>query len=238
MLGKLFGIGVGPGEPDLLTVRAVEILKQAGHIFTPVSRTGAKSVAYKIARRFVPEDTPVTPLLFPMIKDRTELNGQWMENYQKIDAVIRNGVSSAFITLGDSSTYSTFGVVARLFRQYSPDVELVTIPGVTSYCYSAALSGMPLVEGQEILSVASANDTEERIRSVIDSSDTIVFLKTYRNQDRLMQIVKEKGLLDCCTYIKRCGMAGQEVIQDIRNMPDNPEYLSLIVLKKPHQENE
>ena len=148
MAGKLYGIGVGPGDPELLTIKAVEILKRSGHIFTPIAKEGGASVAFDIARRFIPAATPVSRLLFPMIKDKQVLEQQWMENHRAMETVLRAGHACAFITLGDPGIYSTFSVVMRYFKRFAPDIEIETVPGITSFAYAAARAGMPLVEGR------------------------------------------------------------------------------------------
>jgi precorrin-2/cobalt-factor-2 C20-methyltransferase len=235
MVGKLYGIGVGPGEPELMTVKAVEALKTAGHVFAPVSRIGGKSIAYDIAKKCIPEKIPVTLLLFPMLKDKLQLNSQWMENFQSIEQSVRQGVDCAFITLGDPSTYSTFAVMQRFFNRHAPDVALETIPGITSFSFAAAQAGIPLVEGDEILSVVSGNNSVERLAEIIDSSDTVVFLKTYRHRERLLKTVQDKGLSQSCIYVQKCGMDGEDILRDVKKLSGNPEYLSLIVLKKPQR---
>jgi precorrin-2/cobalt-factor-2 C20-methyltransferase len=238
MAGKLYGIGVGPGDPELLTVKAVEILKRCDHVFTPIAKEGGSSVAFDIARRFIPEATPVTRLLFPMIKDRHILERQWSENYRAMEEVVRACRLCAFITLGDSGTYSTFSVVMRYFKRLAPDIEIETVPGITSFSYAAARAGLPLVEGNEIVSVVSANDSPERLELIIDSSDTVVFLKTYRQRERLLKIIADRGLSDCCTYIQKCGLAGERVLHSLDGLEQSPEYLSLVVLKKTHAGND
>jgi len=237
MAGKLYGIGVGPGDPELLTVKAMELLKRCDHIFTPIAKEGGASVAFDIARRFIPATTPITRLLFPMLKDRQVLEHQWSENYRSMEAVVRAGHASAFITLGDSGTYSTFSVVMRYFKRFAPDLEIEVIPGITSYAYAAARAGMPLVEGHEIVSVVSANDSPERLERIIDSSDTVVFLKTYRQRERLLKMLADRGLGECCTFIQKCGLDGERVLRNLDGLAQSPEYLSLVVLKKPHAGN-
>jgi precorrin-2/cobalt-factor-2 C20-methyltransferase len=233
MAGKLYGIGVGPGDPELLTIKAVELLKRCDHIFTPIAKEDGSSVAFDIARRFIPETTPVTRLLFPMIKDRQVLEQQWNENYRAMEPVLRAGRACVFITLGDPGTYSTFSVVMRYFKRFAPELEIEVIPGITSYAYAAARAGMPLVEGNEIVSVVSANDSPERLERIIDSSDTVVFLKTYRQRERLLKMLADRGLGECCTYIQKCGLDGERVLGSLDGLDQSPEYLSLVVLKKP-----
>jgi len=235
MAGKLYAIGVGPGDPELMTIKAVEILKTVGHVFAPVSRNNGGSIAYDIAKKYIPEQTPISFLLFPMLKDKEQLGGQWMDNYRAIEHVIRQGVDCAFITLGDSSTYSTFAVLQRHFIRYAPDVSIETIPGITSYAFAAAQAGMPLVEGNEIISIVSGNDEPERVSEIIDCADTVVFLKTYRNRDRLLKIIDAKGLAGNCTYVQKCGLDGEDIVHDVEKLSGSPEYLSLIVLKKRRQ---
>ena len=232
MAGKLYGIGVGPGDPELMTIKAAEILKTVGHVFAPISRSNGASIAHDIAKIYIPEQTPISFLLFPMLKDKEQLGGQWMENYRAIEQVVRQGVDCAFITLGDPSTYSTFAVMQRYFTQYAPDILIEAIPGITSFSFAAAQAEVPLVEGNEILSIVSGNDSEERVAEIIDASDTVVFLKTYRNRDRLLKIIHDKGLTRSCIYVQKCGMAGEDILHDVEKRAGNPEYLSLIVLKK------
>ena len=232
MAGKLYGAGVGPGDPELMTIKAVEILKTVGHVFAPVSRSNVTSIAYDIAKKYIPADTPVTYLVFPMLKDKEKLSGQWMENYRAIEQVVRQGVDAAFITLGDASTYSTFAVMQRHLIQYAPDIAVESIRGITSFASAAAQAGLPLVEGNEILSIVSGNDSEERVGEVIDCSDTVVFLKTYRNRQRLLEIIAAKGLASNCTYVQKCGLDGEGIVHDVDKLSGNPEYLSLIILKK------
>jgi precorrin-2/cobalt-factor-2 C20-methyltransferase len=235
MAGKLYGIGVGPGDPELMTIKAVETLKITGHVFAPIARSNNASIAYDIAKKYIPTDTPLTYLLFPMLKDKTLLSSQWMENYHTIEQVIRQGIDCAFITLGDPGTYSTFTVMQRHFAQHAPDIEVETIPGITSFAFAAAQAGTPLVEGNEILSIVSGNDSAERVAETIDCADTVVFLKTYRNRDRLLKIIEEKGFIRNCLYVQKCGLDGEGMVHDVEKLAGSPEYLSLIVMKKNRQ---
>jgi precorrin-2/cobalt-factor-2 C20-methyltransferase len=237
MAGKLYGIGVGPGDPELVTVKAAEILRRCGHVFTPIAKEGGESVALAIARRYIPDCTPVTKLLFPMIRDKKKLESRWLENFRVMEAAARAMQECAFITLGDSGTYSTFSVVMRFFRRHAPDIDIEPVPGITSFAYAAARAGIPLVEGNEALAVVSANDSPGRLEQIIDSSDSVVFLKTYRQRERLLKMIAERGLQDRCTYVQKCGLDGERVQGDLDALAQSPEYLSLVILKKPRAGN-
>lgn len=238
MAGKLFGVGVGPGDPGLMTIKAVEILKTAAHVFAPIPRPDGVSVAYTIAKNFIPENKPITFLLFPMLHDQEMLNKQLMKNYQSIEKMLRESGDCAFITLGDPSVYSTFTVMQRYFARFAPDIEIHIIPGITSYSFAAAQAGVALIEGDEILSIVSGNDSVERIGAIIDATDTAVFLKTYRNREQVLNIIQKKGLSRHCIYIQKCGMDGETIQFDVENLSGNPEYLSLLIMKKQHNNHE
>ncbi len=174
-----------------------------------------------------------------MIKDKQVLEQQWMENHRAMEAGSARGARCAFITLGDSGTYSTFSVVMRYFKRFAPDIEIETVPGITSFAYAAARADMPLVEGNEIVSVVSANDSQERLERIIDSSDTVVFLKTYRQRERLLKMLQDRGLerLLHLHSEMRAGR-GARLAQSGRAGCTSPEYLSLVILKKPRAEND
>ncbi len=232
MAGKLFGIGVGPGDPGLMTIKAVEILNAVAHVFAPIPRPDGDSVAYRIAKHFIPEQKPVSFLLFPMLPDKGQLNEQLLKNFQSIEKKLRDGADCAFITLGDPTIYSTFTVMQQYFARYAPDIAIDIIPGITSFSFAAAQAGVALAEGDEILSIASGNDSVERIGEIIDKSDTAVLLKTYRHRDQVLDIIRGKGLSRHCIYVQKCGMDGENILFDVETLSGCPEYLSLLIVKK------
>jgi precorrin-2/cobalt-factor-2 C20-methyltransferase len=232
MSGKLFIVGVGPGAPDLVTVKVVQVLKSVRNVFVPISQKGRESLAYEIIRQHIPKGTAVTELLFPMLRDRGMVEKHYIENYKKIESVLSQGNDAVLVTLGDPSTYSTSWPVFTLMQERAPDISVEVIPGVTSYSHGAARAEVPLAEGNEVLSIVSAYDSMERIESVIDTSDTVVFLKTHKDRQKLLEIIERRGLLSKCVYVKRCGLEGEEIIDDLQNLPADVDYLSMIILKK------
>ncbi len=232
MNGKLFIIGVGPGDSGLITVKAAQVLRDIKYVFIPVSKQGRDSIAYKIAQHHIGSRAEICQLTFPMLKDKIALHTYYRENQRHIERVLRRGDDAALLTLGDPSTYSTAWYILQVMRQAAPEVDVEIIPGISSYVYGAARAACNLAEGNEVLSVVSTYDSLERIEAVIDASDTVVFLKTYRERQRLLELLRTKGLFDQCIYIKRCGLHSEEIIRDMQQLPDEPEYLSMIILKK------
>jgi precorrin-2/cobalt-factor-2 C20-methyltransferase len=232
MAGKLFVVGVGPGDAGLITVKAAHIFETVKHVFVPVSGEGRSSLAYEISSRYISGNTNVTELLFPMQKNKDSIREHYIANFKKIEAVLRAGKDAAIITIGDPSTYSTAWPVLNLLREEASDIELEIIPGITSYAAGAASTGEALAEGNEIMSVVSSYDLPDRIEAVIDVSDTVVFLKTYKKRDIIVDLLRKKGLIEHCVYIKRCGLEGEEVIYNLDRLPEEIDYFSMFILKK------
>ena len=141
---KLYALGVGPGAPDLLTLRAAEILKRVPVIFSPLSAMGTTSRALDVVRPLLdPSRQQVVELEFPMQKEQDELEGEWEEVAAQIVEQLRRHGEGAFITIGDVSLYSTFGYVQRILALQHPDLVIELVPGIPSFPAVSALLGIP-----------------------------------------------------------------------------------------------
>lgn len=231
--GTFYGIGVGPGDPELITVKAQRILCTVDYVFTPVSGEGKVSIAHSIAEGFIAPGALVTPLLFPMTRDQAACEKAWEENVQKIAAVLERGNDAAFLTLGDPMTYSTFGYLLRKMHHLYPRVKSVTIPGIPSYLAVAAAANLPLVEGDEILALIPGNAPADTIRKFLATADTILFLKHHRNSEAIYALLQEMNLEDKALSVSRCGFKDfMATTKPHKDFPETPDYLSLIVVKK------
>ncbi len=234
--GTLFGIGVGPGDPDLITLKALKVLKSVGHIFAASSTKNEYSLALDIVRRHL-NGRNVERLPFPMTKAADVLTAAWEENAQRVLEVLATGKDAAFVTLGDPLTYSTFGYLMQTVKRLAPGVPIITIPGVTSYNAAAALSHVPLTEGEESLYVVSGALGPEKLKEAVNQTDNIVMLKVYRNFAAIYQTIEELGLLDCATCVSRVGLTGETVAYNLRALKDRDlPYLSLLIIKKPRKD--
>ncbi|NVM23599.1 MAG: precorrin-2 C(20)-methyltransferase [Desulfobacterales bacterium] len=230
--GKFFGVGVGPGDPELISLKAVRILGGVHTIFAASSSKNSHSVAVRIARPHLPQWTPVIRLSFPMTSDRKTLELSWRENAATIVEELERGKDAAFITLGDPLTYSTYGYIAREVKKIAPHVEIRTIPGIASYQAAAALVHLPLAEGEEPLLVLSGAKGGEHLRRLGSQVDNIVMLKSYRNFQDIYSTLEEMDLVDSTTGITCCGQPDEEIITDIKEMVDKePNYFTLLIVK-------
>jgi len=153
--GTLYGIGVGPGDPDLLPLKSVKIIRQVDIIFAASSTKNTHSQAVSVAAPHIPERSDVRLLPFPMTKDGAEKQACWRAHARTIIAELQQGKDAAFLTLGDSLTYATYGYVLKHVLELAPEAPVVTIPGITAYQAAAARVNRPLVEGEESLLVVS-----------------------------------------------------------------------------------
>ncbi len=230
--GILYGVGVGPGDPDLITIKAVKILAGVSKIFAASSTRNDYSLAQNIVQKNL-KDAQIEQMAFPMTRDKAVLEEAWKRNAGRVLEVVRTGMDAAFVTLGDPMTYSTFSYLLRTIRKLAPEIEVVTIPGITSYQAAAALANTPLSEGEESFHLISGVDGGDRLRKIIETSENVVMLKTYRNFNDIYRALEELDLLDRAVYVGRCGLDEETVIEDLRSLKgEKTPYLSLIIIKK------
>jgi precorrin-2/cobalt-factor-2 C20-methyltransferase len=231
--GILYGIGVGPGDPDLITIKAAKILNRVDIVFAAASTKNDHSLAVNIAREHIPDSATVKKLRFPMTRDKIETRRAWKEHALTIIAELEKGQNAAFLTLGDSMTYSTYGYILKNVQTLAPHLEVQTVPGITSYQAAAARLNTPLVEGEESLMVISGATGGNRLRELCGKPENVVFLKAYRNVPDIKAAIDETGSYPKSVGIKSCGQQNEEIIDDIGELSQRkPDYWTLIISKQ------
>ena len=232
-IGTLYGIGVGPGDPELLTLKAIKILNHVDIVFAASSTKNKHSLAVNIASQHLRKDIPVTLLGFPMTLEKKQLVSAWEKNAQQVIDALKKGQEAAFLTLGDPMTYSTFGYLMRTIKEMEPDVPIKIIPGITSFQAGAAAAGHVLAEAEESFTVISGALGAENLKQVINHTDNIVILKVYRNYKEIMDTLDHLDLKGKATLISQCGLKDEEIVHDLKERPDElPPYLSLLIVNK------
>ncbi len=233
-LGKFYGLGVGPGDPELMTLKAVRVLEECSTVFIPRSAVGEGSRAGEIAGRYMKPGAEVQELVFPMTRDPETLEKSWRASVKEVAAVVRRGKSTAFLTLGDPMLYSTYIYLLRGLRVELPELEVETVPGVTSVTAAAALADFPVGEGDEkVVIVPSSGDIGE-LGELLDRFDTVVLMKVAKNLQRIIDLLEEKGLMDEAVLVSRAGFPQQRVVKELRTLRGSDEkagYLSTILIK-------
>lgn len=231
-LGTLYAVGAGPGDPELITLKAVRVLSLAPVVFAAASSKNDYSLALSIVSPHMRPNTPVVRLPFPMTRDRRVLEASWNANAQLVLEHLRSGQDAAFVTLGDPVTYSTYQYLSRTLRGMEPGVPLSIVSGVSSIQASAAAAGIGLAESGENLMVLSGVDSPERLRRCLEIADNAVILKAYRTFPQLKALLTDMGLADKAVLVSRCGLEGQAVHVGLADCPDKPPYFSLILVRK------
>jgi precorrin-2/cobalt-factor-2 C20-methyltransferase len=237
--GTLYGIGVGPGDPGLVTVTAARLIANSPHVVVPKARIKAESVALEIAREYVSSESAIHELVFPMTTDRDELARSWRHAAETIAAFLRAGEDVCFLTLGDSMIYSTYIYLLREMKEVLPEAPIVTVPGITSFCASAALTNFPLGEAKEPITIIPTADDLQAVRDAIATGGTVVLMKIGKRLNDILGILEETGVIDNGVFVQRAGHPGQVIETDLRKLRELGEaagYLSVILLHttNPH----
>lgn len=231
--GTLYGIGVGPGDPELITLKAVKTLKRVDVVFAAASTKNSYSLAMEIVAPHLKNGAPVVRLGFPMTRDKNTLNTAWEENAHKVMVPLKEGKDAAMITLGDPMTYSTFGYIMHTIKEKYPDVPVKVVPGITSYQAGAAAAGHVLAEAEESFTVISGALGAQKLKEIIAHTDNVVILKVYKNYKEIIDTLNHLDLAAGSVLISRCGLDGEEVIRDLKEGLDiAPSYLSLLLIRK------
>lgn len=231
--GKLYGIGVGPGDTELLTLKACRILESVPVVFSPKSSKEKESIALSIVRPILEgrDDSKklmlVTPI-FPMIEDKDELEKIWTSASEMIAQYLDSGRDVAFITLGDPSVFSTY---AYLQKKLIGDYEIETVPGITSFTACAAARNKALVEQNQILTVVPKID--DRLEQVLDYSDSIVLMKASRNTSELEAKIDEKEGQKEIYSVQNCTRENEKIIEGFST--EKPYLTTSIIQFKKNQ---
>ncbi|MFZ5945317.1 MAG: precorrin-2 C(20)-methyltransferase [Bacillota bacterium] len=233
MAGKLYGVGVGPGDPELLTLKAVKILEKVQVVCFPVSQREKPSIALEIASGAVKGDWRVLELHLPMTRDTHVLEKHWQQAAQEVAEILSRGEDCAFITLGDPSFYSTFIYLVRKLKKMISDLQVEIIPGISSPNLLAAMAQVPLAESEEKLVIIPGINELAEIEEVLDKFENIMFLKIGRTLPEVYRVLKARGLEKKAVYGARCGFEDGYISFDLDEVADQSrDYLSVLLVKK------
>jgi precorrin-2/cobalt-factor-2 C20-methyltransferase len=233
-VARIYAVGVGPGDPELLTRKAERILRQVPVICAPAAGESDSSHALSIVEPFLDRSRQeVLVRIFPMKKDQGGLDKFWEDAAETMVSQVRQGRDVAFITIGDPFLYSTFLYLYRIFRECHPDIPLEVVPGVSSINAAAVAAGIPLAAASDRIAVLPATFEEEKLRQTLLDFDTVVLMKVNRVFDRVYALLKELGLDRCCAFVSRAGTSEERVVFDLASLVGKKlDYLSLLIVKK------
>jgi precorrin-2/cobalt-factor-2 C20-methyltransferase len=232
-MATVYAVGVGPGDPELLTRKAERILRSVDVILAPVSNPSEASVALDTVREFIDaERQEIIVHQFPMTSDKVRLIPTWQEAASLIAAHAEAGRSVAFITIGDPLFYSTFIYLLRILREQWPHLPIEIIPGISSINAAASEAALPLVEGDEKMVVIPATAGIEQIATALNHYETVVLLKVKPLYADIINLLRQTNRERRTVFVERVGTHRQKVLTDFNEIAAYaPDYLSLMIIK-------
>lgn len=231
--GKFYGIGVGPGSPDLLTVRAANILKAVDIVCVPRSSHDNESVALKVAKSYITGKTEILEISTPMTRDMAVLNAEWEMGAEKIAQQLMLGKSVAFITIGDAMLFSTYTYILKKLKALLPEVSIESVPGITSFSATAAFLNSALAEGSEKLAIIPAIEGPNELRTILTQFPNAVLMKVAGKFNEILDILDELDLKSKAVYVSKLGYPDQFITYDLDSLKNSKrDYLSLILVKR------
>ena len=226
MKGTAFGVGVGPGDPEYMTLKAIRLIKE-NEVFAFPAKEPKETVAYKIAVQVVPElaDKELIAVDMPMVKDRELIRKSHEEGAKIVESYLDQGKNVVYLTLGDPTVYCTFSYIQHILEADGYPVELVS--GISSITAAAAKLCVPIAEWDEAFHVVPAvHKTDEKI----SQSGTYVLMKSASHMKEVKDMLRESGRKVYCA--ENCSMETEKLYYDVEEIPDDAGYFSLIIAKE------
>ena len=225
MSAVLYGVGVGPGDPELMTLKACRLIRENDVIALP-GKEPRETVAYKIAVQAVPElaDKELVPVHFPMVMDKEEQHRLHMEGAKLLESYLDKGKNVVFLTLGDSTIYCTFSYVQEIAEADGYRTALVN--GIPSFCAAAARLNTSLTLWNQPLHVVPATQS---LGDRLDLPGNYVLMKSASHMAEVKQMIRDSGKK--AMAVENCSMETEKVYHSVEEIPDDAGYFSLIIVK-------
>ena len=233
MKGRLYGIGVGPGDPELMTIKAKKTIEASDIVVVPGEKV-EDSIAYRIAKGACEhlDDLNLVALEMPMVKDKEKLNTMHEKAARQIESWLDEGKNVSFLTLGDVTVYSTYMYVHN--RVVRDGYDAAIINGITSFTAAAARLNTDLVERAQPLHVIPDTFKVDGMEDLLSLPGTKVLMKSGKEIGKVREAILASG--QKAMMVENCGMDNEKIYLDAKDIPDTASYYSLIIVKEPQEE--
>lgn len=231
-MGTLYGISVGPGEPELITVKGLRLLKEAPVVAFPAGMQGKIGIAQRTVSEWLHSEQVQLSLAFPYVQDEAVLTQAWQKAAEQVWQYLQQGQDVAFACEGDVSFYSTFTYLAQTLQDLHPEAQVQTVPGVCSPMAAVAALGIPLTVRSQRLAILPALYTVSDLEAVLTWADVVVLLKVSSVYEQVWSVLQHRGLLRCSYVVERATLPEQVIYADLsdRSTLQLP-YFSLLVIQ-------
>ena len=228
--------GVGPGDPSLLTLAAVDAIQESTVVSYPVPTRGGDSLAEKIASKWITKDKKKLPLHFPMVDDQNTLKSAWRAAGKELMKMVDKGERVVFLAQGDISLFSTGSYLSKELEKYHPECVVKLIPGVTSFSAAAAKSKLPLAFQEEELLVLPVPDSYDELKSILSDAASkkrvVVLLKLGKKWEWVKLLLEELDLIKISIFAERIGFSDQQILR-ASDLPSGARpYFSLLLIRQ------
>lgn len=237
-LGMFWGIGVGPGPRGYIPLAAVEALQQADLVYAPRAHSSETSVALQCLAGIDLAQEKIREIEFTMDPDRSVLSEHYTALAKTIAVELRAGRNVAYLTIGDSLTYSTYGYLLAALREYCPDFLHRTFPGITSYAAAASALGWPLGVGKERSLILPCPENATELRQDIESHDIVVLMKIGARLPWVLALLNEMGIAEHCAFARRIGLDEELLADNVSALcaTSSMGYLATLLIRKTPRE--
>ncbi|WAW15104.1 precorrin-2 C(20)-methyltransferase [Peptostreptococcus equinus] len=228
---KLYGIGVGPGDPELLTIKAIKTIEKIDILYTPLASEKGESTSKKIISEYIRQDLEIKERHFPMTNDIESKISAWDLISIEIMEDVKSGKSVGLISLGDPMIYSTY---VYILQRVIDSIEVETIPGITSFTNISSSNNFPLSMDKEALAIVPSTENIHRIRNIIKEFDSIVLMKVYKNFKVILELLFELGLEKHAIMVSNSSMENEIKYKNLNTVYelDSIPYFSTIIINK------
>ena len=239
-MSGLIGIGVGPGDPDLLTVKAVNAIQNADIIMCPASKEDRPSIAFSVVSSLIDKskNQEIIKLIFPMTKDKDILEETWKRNAKIMAEKVLLGKNVVYLTVGDPYLYSTWIYMHKDLKENFPDMEISVIPGIVSMFTFASKVGVSIAEGAEKVAIIPSCYDLSSVKEIAKNSESMIFLKDGRYFDQVIDVLKESGFPDDSIFAIGQDLGTEnEIIRkmtlgEVNDSSLTTKYFSILVVKR------
>lgn len=230
-LGILYGISVGTGDPELITLKGLRILQQSDVVAFPAGIEQKPGIAQEIVSKWLEPEQTTLALHFPYVRNKTVLKQAWQVAAQKVGQYLQQGQDVAFACLGDVSFYSTFTYLAQTLQELYPQAKVATVPGVCSPMAIASSLEIPLTVNSQRLAILPAIYTTSELETVLDWAEVIVLLKVSSVYQKVWQVLQQRNLLESSWVVEKASFPDQKIYRNLSNYPQlNLSYFSVLLI--------
>lgn len=231
-IGTLYGISVGPGDPELITIKGLRSLQQASVVAFPAGIQGKPGIAQQIIAPWLLPQQQQLALKFPYVQDMKVLTQAWQVAATQVWEYLQQDRDVAFACEGDVSFYSTFNYLAQTLQQLHPEAVIKLVPGVCSPMAVASVLGLPLTVRQERLVVLPALYQVGELEATLEWADVVVLLKVSSVYEQVWKVLQQKSLLHTSWVVERATLPDMVIHADLSDRPHlKLPYFSLLIIQ-------